>query len=138
MQEADAAGKVSGGDEAGECPWSELESLIEPHYTKEGNGRPPAIGRRRGAWFVTYADTAARRKRLIAGLEKAGDPLFADFTRAAERATAATRTARENGEYQLLSGGDVNIYSLFVERAFALVKPNGMVGLSTPWESPPT
>jgi IS5 family transposase len=22
-------------------PWSELESLIEPHYPKEGNGRPP-------------------------------------------------------------------------------------------------
>jgi transposase, IS5 family len=22
-------------------PWSELESLIEPHYRKEGNGRPP-------------------------------------------------------------------------------------------------
>jgi|GEM_PF-845459 len=22
-------------------PWSKLESLIEPHYPKEGNGRPP-------------------------------------------------------------------------------------------------
>ena len=22
-------------------PWSELVSLIEPHYPKEGNGRPP-------------------------------------------------------------------------------------------------
>jgi IS5 family transposase len=25
----------------GIMPWSELESLIEPHYPKEGNGRPP-------------------------------------------------------------------------------------------------
>jgi IS5 family transposase len=25
-------------------PWPELESLIEPHYPKDGNGRPP-IGR---------------------------------------------------------------------------------------------
>ncbi|MDE8347774.1 MAG: restriction endonuclease, partial [Acidocella sp.] len=34
--------------------------------------------------------------------------------------------------YPLLSGGDVNIYSLFIERAMALVKPAGMVGLLTP------
>jgi transposase, IS5 family len=25
----------------GVMPWSELEALIEPHYPKEGNGRPP-------------------------------------------------------------------------------------------------
>jgi hypothetical protein len=31
-----------------------------------------------------------------------------------------------------LSGGDVNLYSLFVERAMALVKPRGLVGLLTP------
>ena len=24
-------------------PWAELESLIEPHYPKEGNGRPPVV-----------------------------------------------------------------------------------------------
>jgi len=32
----------------------------------------------------------------------------------------------------LLSGGDVNLYSLFVERAMALAKPDGMVGLLVP------
>jgi hypothetical protein len=32
----------------------------------------------------------------------------------------------------LLSRGDINLYSLFVERAHALVKPGGMVGLLTP------
>ncbi len=26
----------------GVMPWPELESLIAPHYPKEGNGRPPA------------------------------------------------------------------------------------------------
>ena len=40
--------------------------------------------------------------------------------------------ARASGEYPLLSGGDVNLYSLFVERAMTLVKPDGMVGLLTP------
>ena len=44
----------------------------------------------------------------------------------------ATRVARRSGAYPLLSGGDVNLYSLFVERAMTLVKPDGMVGLLTP------
>ena len=39
---------------------------------------------------------------------------------------------RESGHYPLLGGGDINLYSLFVERAMALVKPDGFVGLLTP------
>ena len=32
----------------------------------------------------------------------------------------------------MLGGGDVNLYSLFVERAMSLIKPDGFVGLLTP------
>ena len=32
----------------------------------------------------------------------------------------------------MLGGGDINLYSLFVERSMNLVKPQGMVGLLTP------
>ena len=89
-------------------------------------------------WFATrrreiaLAPRAADRKRMIAALERAGDPLAQDYALASERAAMATRMARRSGDYPLLSGGDVNIYSLFVERAMALVMPNGMVGLLTP------
>ena len=69
---------------------------------------------------------------MIDELEENGDPLAGDFAKANERAEAATRMARSGGDYPLLSGGDVNIYSLFVERAMALVKRDGMVGLLTP------
>ena len=69
---------------------------------------------------------------MIADLEKDGDPLARDFDEASERATDAVRMARDGGDYPLLSGGDVNLYSLFVERAMTLVKPEGMVGLLTP------
>ena len=69
---------------------------------------------------------------MIAALQRAGDPLAQDFALASERAAVATRTARRSGAYPLLSGGDVNLYSLFVERAMTLVKPDGMVGLLTP------
>ena len=39
---------------------------------------------------------------------------------------------RASGHYPLLGGGDINLYSLFVERALRLVKPDGLVGLLTP------
>ncbi len=89
-------------------------------------------------WFaarrpeIALAQRASDRDRMIKALEKAGDPLHQDYTKANARAEAAVRMARECGDYPLLSGGDVNIYSLFVERAMTLVKPTGMVGLLTP------
>lgn len=39
---------------------------------------------------------------------------------------------RACGTFPLLGGGDINLYSLFVERAMSLIKPEGLVGLLTP------
>ena len=89
-------------------------------------------------WFsarrreIALAPRAADRKRMIADLEKTKDPLARDFVGASERAMVAARMARSSGDYPQLSGGDVNLYSLFVERAMTIVKPDGMVGLLTP------
>ena len=89
-------------------------------------------------WFaarkieIARAETAARRKTLIKSLEKAGDPLHADYLLAAERAEMASRVARRGADYPLLSAGDTNLNSLFIERAHALVKPSGIVGLLVP------
>ena len=89
-------------------------------------------------WFavrrpeIAMAPRAADRKRMIAALEKAGDPLAQEFRLASERAGAGVRVARTSGDYPLLARGDINLYSLFVERAMTLVKPNGMVGLLVP------
>src|SRR3546814_11406033 len=51
---------------------------------------------------------------------------------AAQAAEDAARVARGCGEYPLLSTGDINIYSLFVERASHLARADGIVGLLTP------
>ena len=89
-------------------------------------------------WFawrrpeIALAQRAADRRRMIAALGDAGDPLADEYELASDRAESAVRVARECGDYPLLSRGDVNIYSLFVERAFALVKPDGVVGLLVP------
>ena len=89
-------------------------------------------------WFaarrpdVAMAPRAADRKRLIAELQETHDPLARDYAYASEEAALALRMARTGGDYPLLSGGDVNLYSLFIERAMRLAKPDGLVGLLVP------
>ena len=89
-------------------------------------------------WFaprrteIALAPRAADRRRMITGLRGAEEPLAAEYDAARERTEAAARMARRCGDYPLLSSGDINLYSLFVERAMALVKPDGMVGLLVP------
>ena len=89
-------------------------------------------------WFaarvpaVAGATRAADRKRAVEALRKAGDPVAADYDRATWTAEAAARVARDCGAYPLLSGGDVNVYSLMVERAARLVRLDGAVGLLVP------
>ena len=120
--------------------WSEWESAGLTGGFDAVIGNPPwdRMKLQQVEWFavrrrdIAVAPRAADRKRMIAELETAGDPLAHDFARASERAMAAARVARSGGDYPLLSGGDVNLYSLFVERAMTLVKPEGMIGLLTP------
>lgn len=89
-------------------------------------------------WFaarkreIAHAQRAADRTRMIHALEQADDPLADDFAKASQRAETSVRVARHCGDFRLLSSGDVNLYSLFVERAMTLAKPKGMVGLLTP------
>ena len=89
-------------------------------------------------WFayrrpdIARAPRAADRRRMITALSNAGDPLADEYELASDRAASAVRVARKCGDFPLLSRGDVNIYSLFVERAFSLVKPEGVVGLLIP------
>ena len=71
-------------------------------------------------------------KRMVARLRRSGDPIAADYDRAAWVAETAVGVAREIGAYPLLSSGDVNIYSLFVERALRLVRRDGIIGLLVP------
>lgn len=103
-------------------------------------GNPPwdRIKLQQVEWFaarrpeIAKAQKASDRTKMIKALEKAGDPLFADYAKADRRAADTMRIARKSGHFPLLSRGDINLYSLFVERAHALVKPGGMVGLLTP------
>jgi len=89
-------------------------------------------------WFaerrpdIAKAQKAADRTKMIKALEDAVDPLAADYAKASERAEAGTRMARKGGDFPLLSGGDINLYSLFVERAMTIVHRTGLIGLLVP------
>ena len=89
-------------------------------------------------WFATrapdlaLAPTAAARRVGIDKLREQGDSLVEDFDEAKERADRFGQLVRASGHYPLLGGGDINLYSLFVERAAYLIKPGGIVGLLTP------
>jgi hypothetical protein len=89
-------------------------------------------------WFavrrpdIALSQTAAERQKKIVALQKSGDPLAKEFEYAQGMAEAAARVARSSGDYPLLSRGDINIYSLFVERALSLISPRGLMGFLTP------
>jgi hypothetical protein len=120
--------------------WSEWQSETLTGGFDAIIGNPPwdRMKLQQVEWFaarrreIALLQRASDRKRMISALEKNADPLALDYAKAEARAEAGVRVARDDGNYPLLSGGDVNIYSLFVERAMKLVKPDGIIGLLTP------
>lgn len=113
--------KLNGGFDAvvGNPPWDRMK-LQQVEWFAE---RRPEIA---------HAQHKADRLNMIAALESSGDPLAKDFTKASERAETGMRMARKGGDYRLLSGGDINLYSLFIERAMTVVKHDGFMGLLVP------
>jgi hypothetical protein len=118
----------------GNPPWDRIK-LQEVEWFAE---RVPAIAAQ---------PRAADRKRMIAALQHVKmdqtashtPPVvnwWAQYLDATERAEANARVLGNGkqgaSDYPLLGGGDVNLYSLFVERAQALAAPGGLVALLTP------
>ena len=103
-------------------------------------GNPPwdRIKLQEVEWFATrapdlaLAPTAAARRKGIQQLRDQGASLAAEFDAAKAQSESLSHVVRSDGDYPLLSGGDINLYSLFVERSMSLIKPDGFVGLLTP------
>ncbi|MGI9305996.1 MAG: Eco57I restriction-modification methylase domain-containing protein [Gammaproteobacteria bacterium] len=89
-------------------------------------------------WFsarlpeISRAPTKAARKKKIAALIKSKHPVAAEYQRAEKYAAAAMTVARDCGDYPVMGHGDMNLYSLFVERALTLAKPDAFIGLLMP------
>ncbi len=129
------AGSQNGFDAViGNPPWDRIK-LQEVEWFAE---RIPAIAAQ---------PRAADRKKMIAALQgikmsqsaahlPPAVDWWAQYMDASARAEANARVLGNGklgaGDYPLLGGGDVNLYSLFVERAQALAAPGGLVALVTP------
>ena len=89
-------------------------------------------------WFETRApeiaflQTAAARRTAIRELTKKDATIRSEYSSAQLRADRLSDVIRTSGDYPLLGRGDINLYSLFVERATSLVNPKGLVGLLVP------
>ena len=83
---------------------------------------------------VAKARTAADRKRVdrTPPTLPSTIPSSTEFDAAAAQAAQLSTLVRKGGDYPLLGKGDINLYSLFVERSLSLVKSTGIVGLLTP------
>ena len=103
-------------------------------------GNPPwdRIEQQEVEWFalrdyeIAHAATGAQRKTLIDQRTRQGDKRAVEYAAVQRTATAMRKYVRSSGSYPLLSGGRINLYSLFVERAMSLIKPDGFVGLLMP------
>ncbi|MDF1482602.1 hypothetical protein PYV55_11140 [Extensimonas sp. H3M7-6] len=118
-------------------------------------GNPPwdRIKLQEVEWFaerdraIAAQPRAADRRRMIDALKHAPlsqtasgahahTDLWQQYQEASARAETQARVLGNgklgSGDYPLLGGGDLNLYSLFVERAQTLAAPGGMVALVTP------
>ncbi len=107
-------------------------------------GNPPwdRIKLQEVEWFaerdlnIAAQARASDRKRLITEVQKSKAPLWHSYVEAAGRAEANARVLGNgklgSGDYPLLGGGDINLYSLFVERAQSLAAKDGLISLLTP------
>ena len=120
--------------------WQEWESV-----TPEGGfdaiiGNPPwdRIKLQEVEWFaarqpeIAHATRASDRRRMIRELGRRDDPLWRRYHAAKDEAVTMAQVARKSDDYPLLSGGDINIYSLFVERGHSLIGRHGLVGHLVP------
>ncbi len=124
--------------------WTNTQSTAPAGGFDAVVGNPPwdRLKMQEVEWFaarrraIAAASRASDRAAMVRRLKDDGDPLAADYPRASEMAALAARMAGldadKGGQFPLLGGGDVNLYSLFVERAARLLAPGGMVGLLTP------
>ena len=114
-------GKPKGGFDAviGNPPWDRIK-LQEVEWFAS---REPDVAR---------ATTAAARKRRIGELRLQNPQLAEEYESAKERAERLSTNVRNSGHYPLLAKGDINLYSLFVERSTHLINPDGFIGLLTP------
>ena len=113
----------TGGFDAviGNPPWERVK-MQEVEWFAPATRRPE----------IATAAPASLRHQMVAQLKIDGDPLYDDYAGALTQADTMLKYGRASGHYPLLGGGDTNLYRLFMERATALTREDGVMALLTP------
>jgi len=102
----------------GNPPWDKVK-LAEKEFFAS---RSPDIASAAGA----------KRRRMIAELERSDPALWAAYQDALAQAEAVSHFLRNSGRYPLCGVGDVNTYAVFAETMRSLVGPAGRAGVILP------
>ena len=81
---------------------------------------------------IAQAENAAKRRRMIAALEKENPALFKAYHEALAEAEAVSGFLRHSGRFPLTARGDINTYPLFAELGRSLLHPRGRMGMVLP------
>jgi hypothetical protein len=81
---------------------------------------------------IAAAVSAAKRRQMIAHLERDNPELYERYRAAGDAADRTLTYARTSGRYPLTGKGDINTYALFAELARTIVAPHGRVGILCP------
>lgn len=81
---------------------------------------------------IANAPNAAKRKKMIAALERDNPDLYNAFQNALISADASSNFLRTSGRYPLGGVGDVNTYQVFTENARDLTSKGGRTGIIVP------
>jgi hypothetical protein len=81
---------------------------------------------------IAEAENAAKRRRMIAALEKENPALFKAYQEALAEAEAVSGFLRHSGRFPLTARGDINTYPLFAELGRSLLHPRGRMGMVLP------
>jgi hypothetical protein len=103
----------------GNPPWDKIKVLDREFFRY----RAPEIAN---------AQTAAKRERLLAEMEKGGSLLWREYIMARRDSANLADYMRGSGGYKLSAHGDINYYPLFLEKALVLARSSGLIGMVIP------
>lgn len=81
---------------------------------------------------IAAAVDAAKRRKLIADLQKTKPDLYQRYIDAKTKADNTLNYIRTSSQFTLTGKGDINTYAVFAELAHNIVAPTGRVGLLVP------
>ncbi len=81
---------------------------------------------------IALSQKASERKKLIKQLEKENPDIFKKYIKAKYKSTAVSNFVKNSGDFPDFSKGDMNYYTLFVEKGVSLLNNTGLFGMVIP------